>query len=72
MKFFENFEKIIMWLDSNKKVTLESQLHEDSIRLVPKFQNAILSYMEVLDFDFDPKNRFRVVNLATGEVFMQK
>ena len=31
----------------------------------------ILSYMEVLDFNFDSENGFRVVNLAKGEVFMQ-
>lgn len=39
-------------------------LHKCLITSVPKFKNPILSCASVLDFDFDPKNKFRAVKVA--------
>ena len=56
---------------SDKKAKSESRLHKQVIMSVPKFKNAILSYIELSDINFDPENGFKTVNLANGEVFMR-
>ena len=37
-------------------------------RQCPRFKNAFLEHLGVSDVDFDPKNRFRAVQLARGVI----